>query len=91
MIPENTVNGAGYRALANNDTARAIEIFEFNVKNYPRSANVYDSLGEALEADGQLEKARRNYELAVEKGEENSDLNLSFFKQHLENLQAKLR
>lgn len=34
-------------------TKEAIEVLELDVEAYPRSADVYDSLGEACMADGQ--------------------------------------
>lgn len=36
---------------------QAVEIFKLNVADYPRSANVYDSLADAYEAAGQKELA----------------------------------
>ena len=67
-VPENTINMLGYgELLKKKNPKKAIEIFTLNVKMHPRSANVYDSLGEAYEADGQLDKALANYEIAVAK------------------------
>ncbi|MCP3973481.1 MAG: hypothetical protein GY720_03195, partial [bacterium] len=63
-VPERTVNALGYRALGQNELAKAIEIFERNVTAFPHSANVYDSLGEAQEKAGDFEAALKNYEQA---------------------------
>lgn len=65
--PERTVNLLGYRHLLANppDLAKARALFELNVKLYPDSANVHDSLGEALERAGDLEAALASYERAV--------------------------
>jgi predicted alpha/beta superfamily hydrolase len=60
-IPEALVNRLGYRALTADDVTQAIEIFQYNVTAYPASANVYDSLGEALLTNRQLEQAEANY------------------------------
>jgi hypothetical protein len=38
-----------------------IAVFELNATDYPRSANVYDSLGEAYMLAGRREPAIRNY------------------------------
>ena len=38
--------------LQNGKTADAVEIFRLNVEGYPKSSNVYDSLGEAYAALG---------------------------------------
>jgi uncharacterized protein len=56
--PEGTVNNVGYGALQAGRIEEAVRYFELNVRNYPESANVYDSLGEGLEAAGKLEAAR---------------------------------
>jgi hypothetical protein len=62
--PENLVNRLGYQLLGAGKTAEAVEVFKKNVENYPNSANVYDSLGEAYEKNGQFKPARDNYEKA---------------------------
>lgn len=64
-VPETPLNNFGYRLLAQGKHAEAIEVFRFNVTNYPDSANVYDSLGEALEKTGDLNGALESYEQAV--------------------------
>jgi len=51
---------------------------------------VYDSLGEALETDGQLAEAERNYAKAVELSRKNSHPNLSIYEKNLERIQQKL-
>ena len=43
--PENVINLLGYTYLRNGDMENAIDVFTQNVKRYPKSANVYDSLG----------------------------------------------
>ncbi len=58
-------NSLGYVFLFNKMTDEAIAVFELNVKEYPDSWNVYDSLGEALFAAGKVEKAVKNYETAL--------------------------
>ena len=65
-IPEGMLNQRGYQALLGKKVAKAIRIFQANVKFHPDSANVYDSLGEAYEADAKLDLALQNYKKAVE-------------------------
>jgi predicted alpha/beta superfamily hydrolase len=67
IVPsEDQINRIGYQFLGRDDFDRAIEIFTFNVRLYPDSANVYDSLGEALESAGRLDDALASYSRAVE-------------------------
>jgi hypothetical protein len=77
--PEAFVNRLGYQFLGRGDTARAIIFFEHNVRLYPESANVYDSLGEALEHAGEIEKAAASYATAVEKAEAIGDDRIEVF------------
>lgn len=77
LPPENTVNQVGYQLLRADRTTEAVEVFKKNVENYPNSANVYDSLGEAYEKDGQLKPARDNYEKAYKIAEKRGETQLA--------------
>jgi Flp pilus assembly protein TadD len=46
--------------------ANAVRIFQRNVEEYPKSSNLYDSLGEAYAKVGQKALAIRSYEKALE-------------------------
>ncbi len=70
--------------------SRAIEFFEYNVATFPESANVYDSLGEGLEANNQYQAALENYSKAVTLGEKNLDVNLPVYQSHVERVQNKM-
>jgi tetratricopeptide (TPR) repeat protein len=63
---EAELNAAGYRLMAAQRTAQAIEIFKLNTELYPDSANVYDSYGEALANAGKREEAIKAYEKALQ-------------------------
>jgi len=89
-IPENVLNAMGYRAIGEKKIDMAIDFFLHNVKLYPKSANVYDSLGEGYEAAGKLELAKKNYKIAIKKGTELDDNNLAIYKEHLDNVTKKL-
>ena len=52
--------------MQNDKKKEAIDIFIINVTEFPKSANTYDSLGEAYLADGQKEMALKNYKKAFE-------------------------
>jgi tetratricopeptide (TPR) repeat protein len=84
------VNLLGYAALGRDRAADAVALFRLNVKNYPDSPNVYDSLGEGLEAAGQLPEALEQYEEAVKRGESASDPALDIFRQHRDAAKQKL-
>jgi hypothetical protein len=58
---EGELNALGYRLLQQNKTREAIEILKLNVAAYPKSANVYDSLGEACMVAGEKALAVENY------------------------------
>jgi hypothetical protein len=62
---EAAMNRFGYTLLASNRAVDAIEIFKLNAEAYPRSANVYDSLGDAYEAAGRKEEAIKSFERAL--------------------------
>jgi cytochrome c-type biogenesis protein CcmH/NrfG len=44
----------------------AIAVFTFNVRQFPKSANAYDSLGEALMRAGRIDESILNYRKSVE-------------------------
>jgi predicted alpha/beta superfamily hydrolase len=80
VVPdENTVNAIGYQVLGREEFEAAIAIFRYNVELYPASANVYDSLGEALENAGRLDEAFVSYSKAVENAAKNGDDRLDIF------------
>ena len=62
---EADLNTTGYRLLRSNQTSAAILVFQANVSRFPRSGNVYDSLGEALERGGRREEAIAAYRQAL--------------------------
>jgi len=85
-VPEYTLNLMGYQLIGQNKLKEAIALFEYNVELYPKSANVYDSLGEAYQANKQYQFAKKNFEMAVKLGEKNKDPNLPIYKTHLQNM-----
>src|SRR5206468_11384827 len=62
---EQEMNILGYALLAKKRAADAVEVFKLNAESYPSSANVYDSLGDALVVAGRTDDAIRSYERAV--------------------------
>jgi predicted alpha/beta superfamily hydrolase len=85
---EAAINQLGYNLMGNKKIEESLAAFQRNVELYPRSANVYDSLADGLEAAGKLDLAHQNEEKAVAVGTETGDPLLPQFKQHLEKLTA---
>jgi len=88
--PEDIVNQTGYQILGRDDNEGAIEVFRYNAKQYPDSANVYDSLGEALEKAGNLQDALKNYSKAVANASAIGDDRLPIFTQNRDRVKAEL-
>ena len=66
-VSEAELNRLGYYFLnAHGAPARAIEIFQLNVRAFPNSANVYDSLGEAYLAHADTALAVISYRRSLE-------------------------
>jgi dienelactone hydrolase len=66
LFPEGQLNLLGYRYLQEGRTNEAIRLFRLNTLAYSRSANTFDSLGDAYLANGQNELALRMSEKALE-------------------------
>ena len=65
-VDETRMNQLGYQLLRNRKTTDAIEVFKLNVQEFPKSSNVYDSLGEAYTAAGNKDLAIQNYKRSIE-------------------------
>jgi CubicO group peptidase (beta-lactamase class C family) len=70
--PEADFNLFGYMLMNKNRLEDAIKLFEMNVKNFPASANAYDSLGEALFKQGNKKLALLNYKKSLELNPQNA-------------------
>jgi len=92
QIPENLLNMVGYQLLRADKTLEAIEVFRKNVGLYPNSANVYDSLAEAYEKNGQLKQAGENYEKAYKMAEAKGEAQLAkTAKENYERISGKIK
>lgn len=65
-VKENEMNSAGYQLLQSGKVPEAIEVFKLNVEAFPKSGNVYDSLGEAYLKNGDKKLAVQNYKKSLE-------------------------
>ncbi len=90
-LPENLLNGFGYRLLGEKKFDEAIGVFQRNVQLYPGSANVYDSLADGYEGAGRLDLALQNCQKSVEVGTKTNDQNLDAFKGHLKRVTEKTK
>ncbi len=92
LIPEETLNQIGYQFLRAKQFSEAVRIFKKNAENYPNSANVYDSLAEAFERDGQLTQAQENYKKASQMAEAQGNSELAkTAKANFERVSAKIK
>jgi uncharacterized protein len=88
--PEVSVNRLGYQALARKNLPQALSFFRYNASTNPESANVYDSLGEALEASGSLQEALASFTRAAELGEKGGDANTQVFKANADRVRSRI-
>jgi imidazolonepropionase-like amidohydrolase len=63
---EDELNTLGYALLRMKKLDESVRILELNAEIYPRSANAYDSLGEACAAQGNRERAIASYKKSLE-------------------------
>ena len=70
---ENSLNGFGYDLLNQHDTTGAIAVFKLNAEQFPESANVWDSLGEAFMKAGDMSLAEQYYQKSLELNAENQN------------------
>lgn len=83
---ERGINSLGYALLRAKKIEEAVRAFQRNVELYPQSPNVYDSLADALEAEGKTELALQNVQQAIDIGTKSGDPLLPEFKKHGERL-----
>ena len=73
ILPESELNTWGYKLLRSDRITQSIEIFKLNAFLYPKSANTYDSLGEAYAAKGDNALAIKCYEKSLRLNPENTN------------------
>lgn len=61
------LNGLGYKLMQSGKLTEALALLRLNAEEYPDSANVYDSLGDACHRAGDKACALENYRKALEK------------------------
>jgi predicted alpha/beta superfamily hydrolase len=88
---EDLLNHVGYEILGRDKHDAAIKVFEHAVELYPQSANVYDSLAEALENAGRLEEALKNYTQAVVNASKIGDDRVGIFTANRDRVEKALK
>jgi CubicO group peptidase (beta-lactamase class C family) len=83
VIEESLLNALGYIYLNNQEFKKAEAVFQMNIKVFPQSPNSYDSLAEAFQKQGELLKARDNYQKAVKLAKEQDDSRLKSMESRL--------
>ena len=68
---EMVVNMTGYSCINAGDPESAHAVLRLNTELFPRSANTWDSLGEAYMTKGDTERAIANYEKSLELNPDN--------------------
>jgi tetratricopeptide (TPR) repeat protein len=62
---ENELNLYGYQLMGNGQIDKAIEMLTLNTKRFPKSANCFDSLGEAFVTKGDKKNAILNFKKSL--------------------------
>jgi predicted Zn-dependent protease len=70
---EERVNRRGYELLQGGSVKQAISVFNLNVQAFPKSANAYDSIGEAYLTAGDTTLAVENYRKSLALDPENKN------------------
>jgi tetratricopeptide (TPR) repeat protein len=66
QLTENQLNGWGYFLIWQGKKKEGLDILNLNVNLYPASANVYDSVADAYETNGDRASAIKNYKRSLE-------------------------
>jgi predicted alpha/beta superfamily hydrolase len=82
---ENMINNAGYGFLGQNMNDKAFAMFDMNIKNYPDSPNVYDSMGDYYLSQKDTVKAIELFNKAL------SMADLIYTKEKLKKIKEKVR
>lgn len=72
-VDEAKINRLGYQLMNRDKTTEAVEVFKLNVREFPKSSNVYDSLGEGYAKAGSKELAIQNYKRSLELDPKNTN------------------
>jgi predicted alpha/beta superfamily hydrolase len=71
--PENDFNNLGYSLLNRGMTEESVRVFRLAIEIYPRSANLFDSLGEAYINNRDVNNAIKSYERSLSLNPQNDN------------------
>ena len=92
LFDEGDINNIGYEYLMTYEKPKIAEsILRANTILYQNSANAFDSYGELLMINGDLETSHKNYQRAVDITVANEDRNLELFQKNLETIKQKIK
>ncbi|MFK5983685.1 MAG: S41 family peptidase [Flavobacteriaceae bacterium] len=92
LFDEGDINNMGYEYLMTYKKPKIAEsILRANTILYQNSANAFDSYGELLMINGNLEASHKNYQRAVDIAVANEDRNLKLFQENLETIKQKIK
>ena len=83
---EDQINELGYGLLYENKLDDALAIFKLNIQEHPKSANPYDSYGDALLMKGDSLQALENFKTCYK-----MDSSLDYARDKAEKLEAELK
>ncbi len=86
VADEQQLNKYGYELMGDNRMDEALTIFKMNVKRYPKSWNVYDSLGEAYFNNGEKDNALSQYKKALGMAPEGQHKRINHMISQVENM-----
>jgi CubicO group peptidase (beta-lactamase class C family) len=72
-LVESEMNIIGYEFLNQRKYDEAVAVLKFNIEEFPKSSNAYDSLGEAYMMKGDQALAIKNYEKSLELNPRNAN------------------
>ncbi len=92
LLGEADINMLGYYFMQEIENTHAAEaLLKGNTILFPESANVYDSYGEVLVANGKIEKAAKSFAKAVELAKANNDANAALFAENLARVKKQMK
>ncbi len=92
LFGEWDINNLGYEYMTKlNKPEIGLCILKSNTIHFPESPNVFDSYGEALKINGDLQASLESYQKAVDIAIKNNDENLTYYKEALQKIKDEIK